>query len=167
MRGARGIAAVVVAVCLLLAGTARADAPPAAAPLLLPEAGVPGAAPVDPTALITGFRMRTAGIVLLAVGAAAVIAGVVPLSLERLALCGPVPASGEGYDRSQDYDRKCNTIRQSFTAVAAAGAGALVLPGAILVIVGQMRINRARAPSLAPVSQGPVGSHGLSLRWRF
>jgi hypothetical protein len=135
----------------------------------------PGAAALDaaegvPAALWTpeqrrfqGAReLRFAGIVLVSIGASAVLGGI---------LVGVDPCWRRQPSSAGDNQAGICIPIASYVGFPLLGAGGLAaLIGAPLWVVGQGRMNDIRAAASSSglsIGPGPVGTQGLSLRWRF
>jgi hypothetical protein len=164
MRGHRGFVAIVTA-CLLLESTAGAQVPPPPTAGAAVVPAVPQEGPAAAHDYENGLRLRLAGIVLVSVGS---VAGITSAALAPdRSLCGSPPVSRSYV--GGDFFSKCDMIRNGLIGGAAGGVG-LAAAGVVLWIVGQRKINRAQSAGAVTglsIGHGPVGSQGLSLRWRF
>jgi hypothetical protein len=106
--------------------------------------------------------MRIAGIVLVSVAAAHIVAGVIAIAADPV-WRPPPPMYGSVMGTGAVI---------SIAGGVTAGTGLLVygIPGAALWIAGNNRMTSAAA-SLGrtglSIGPGPAGAQGLSLRWRF
>jgi hypothetical protein len=173
VRGSRGlfVIVVVVAACSVLTGTARArDFPEVGRPpqLEVPKPGISEPEPSAKQQLEEGRDLRLFGIVMTSIAAATIVTGValigVGINIKNTGPPGGPPPNDLGPGFVLTY-----------AGVAVSGGGALLLgvPGAACWIAGQLKINRAREAlergtvTGLTIGPGPVGSQGLSLRWRF
>jgi hypothetical protein len=161
MRGARGIVVAVVTVCVLATSVARAQvpAPPAGRPVPTVPRERPAAAAYD---YETGRIMRTAGIVLVSLAGVVALGGVIAVAAD--------PAWRPPPRCLCDDHAPPAVVSIIGGAIAVAGVLFFGVPGAILWINGSAQMKHsAAAPRTGGLSigPGPVGSQGLSLRWRF
>jgi hypothetical protein len=163
IRGTRGIVVAVVTACVLATSVARGELPP-------PQAGAPSVPTLPrerPAATSpeyeAGRRLRATGIALVVVSGVPVLTG--------LALIAADPA-WRPPPRSPLYDTQGNGFPVLATVGGLAAGTALLflgIPGIALWAVGNSRMAdaAARGPAGINLGPGPVGSQGLSLRWRF
>jgi hypothetical protein len=111
-------------------------------------------------------QLRFAGIMLVSIGAATAVLGGILVGVDPCRHPQQPSPSSVG-DNQGDL---CIPIASIFGIPLLAVGGLAVIVGTPLWVVGQVRITEVlagRSGTGLSIGPGPVGSQGLSLRWRF